>query len=950
MSAKRIGPPKERYATGPKCDGCLHRGLSRGYAPISCPTVRLDDTGGTVVETGEPLSEFLFIMEALGADEVELGRNAVGPTGNLFDKLLREQTPLRRQDVALLNPVRCRPIAFDGDKPATLDYNKDNVTQKPSFDQIRECCSRYFDEVIEKGDFKRIVCLGGVAAYAMLGRQVEISKFRGTIFEPGRMKKCTRCLGSGKVESKARKCKVCKGRGQLKCSACGGVSKHRKKCTSAFSKCESCTKGMVPGPLKPCRECGGAGEVPEDPSQPHVCKKLKPGQLMMITYHPAYLMRNPGMWPVVERDFQRLTEMEEELSYAASAVYDEYPPVGVGISAEIVSGDSKPDFAGLATGNGDYPITIDLETTGLDADSGKITHFAFTDRPGYGCVLRPDDERVRRLLQRPTLVGQNIVLFDWWWLERHGFKIPATTEIVDTRFLGKLVNPDTPNDLSYLTSELADPPLRGYWKAKDDYRRHIERVACIDVDATTRVLRGARERLERTSQWQFVNDYIIPISRVVFESRLAGMKVNKARMKDALGKIELALAERRAELPDWGGVIKSEGQHAKVQKWLYEVLQLPIQKKQGTWQPTAGRKALDDLKGLIGRNDKKVEHVADEKKAEALDFIDLLQELRDMSKLSTGFLRYEYSKESKVHPELNPLGTATLRPTCSDPNVLQVPSCKCKPPCHGTEKHKCPGSSCTGTNPRCKNARWVFIPDQDDWEIMSVDLSQAEVIGFLWYAEQWSVLDEILNKGQDAYQIIANKIFGREASAQERDQAKVDTLAFIYGEGDNTQALRLRLSVEDIKRRREVYLAALPGVRDFRDQIIRSAMQRGFVESPWGVRRYIRVDRAYGRAANEACNAPIQNICPMITGHAMIKLHAQLPKPARLWTAWVYDEINFVYPKEMRLQVYEAAREILGAPVKQMPARPIGMGDGLRFRLDFATGDDWGHLRKMEVN
>ena len=44
---------------------------------------------------------------------------------------------------------------------------------------------------------------------------------------------------------------------------------------------------------------------------------------------------------------------------------------------------------------------------------------------------------------------------------------------------------------------------------------------------------------------------------------------------------------------------------------------------------------------------------------------------------------------------------------------------------------------------------------------MSVDLSQAEVIGFLWYAEQWDVLDEILNKGKDAYQIIANKIFGR---------------------------------------------------------------------------------------------------------------------------------------------------------------------------------------------
>ena len=146
-----------------------------------------------------------------------------------------------------------------------------------------------------------------------------------------------------------------------------------------------------------------------------------------------------------------------------------------------------------------------------------------------------------------------------------------------------------------------------------------------------------------------------------------------------------------------------------------------------------------------------------------------------------------------------------------------------------------------------------------------------------------------------------------------------------------------------------MYLYALPGVQDFRVQLIRSAMQRGYVESPWGVRRYIRVEKSTGRAANEACNAPIQNICPMITGSAMIKLHAQLPKPARLWPAWVYDEINFVYPKEMRNQVYEAAKDILGAPVKQMPARPIGMGTGLKFRLDFACGSDWGHLQKLEA-
>ena len=82
----------------------------------------------------------------------------------------------------------------------------------------------------------------------------------------------------------------------------------------------------------------------------------------------------------------------------------------------------------------------------------------------------------------------------------------------------------------------------------------------------------------------------------------------------------------------------------------------------------------------------------------------------------------------------------------------------------------------------------------------------------------------------------------------------------------------------------------------------------------------------------------------MVTGFAMIKLHAQLPKPARLWTPWVYDELNFVYPRELREQVFEAAQDILGAPVCKMPASPIRMGSGLCFRLDTNVGQNWGMM------
>lgn len=1017
---RRVGPPRERYKFGPACGplgregsvldsangegqggdcvrdgGCLYRPISRGYAPMEGPGVEYEERDGTVFEVGSSpggvgaslsSSDFLLLMEKIGPDEVATGRLAAGGTGRTLERLLRDNTPLLRSDVYIANLVRCQSIAYEahetcngrgcdgcdnGQLPATND-NGDHIDISPSYDQIRECGRRYLDDVLERFEGKYIVCLGAAATYYMLGRAVAISKHRGTIFQPGVTIECPRCRGQKSVPGRKRNCTKCKGRGTLKCK-CGGVTKHKKKCEivvttghadyPGFELCTKCSGGKVAGRPKKCPECDGVGEIPEDRDKPHVCDKLKPHQLMMITYHPAAMMKEPAkLVPIVEKDFSRFTKMEEELKYEQSAVYVYYPEAGgSGIANEILDRSllAGQYSGGVGVGKDvdgripNPPLIFDLETTGLvnGADVPDITHFAFTDRAGYGAVIRPDDPRVRRLLESyPVLVGQNVVLFDWWVLEHNGFKIPPTAEVVDTRYLGKLINPDTPNDLPYLTAELADPPLRGYWKAKDDYRRHIERVACIDVDATARVLRGAWDRLEQTGQAEFARQYIIPISRVVFEMRLAGMKVDKSRMIEAQKRVDAHLAERRQSLPDWGGT-HTEGQHAKVMAHLYEELQLPIQKKRPDFKKTANKAALETLLGLLGRNDPKVKHLDEEKQQEASEFLNLLLELRDMSKLSNSFLRYRYSADSFVFPELNPVGTATLRPTCSDPNILQVPGCKCKPACHGTEKHKkedC-GPKCKGTNPRCKNARWVFIPDHPGWEIMSVDLSQAEVIGFLWYAEQWDVLNDILNGGQDAYARIATRIFGRDPTSAERDRTKVDTLAFIYGEAERTQALRLRIHVDEIRERREAYMVALPGVKAFREELISKAIRDGFVESPWGVRRYIRVESRRGRAANEACNAPIQNICPMVTGEAMLKLHAQLPKPARLWVPWVYDELNFVYPKELRSEVYEAARDILGGPVAKLPAPAIKMGSGLRFRLDFAVGKDWGHLTPLEV-
>jgi DNA polymerase-1 len=199
----------------------------------------------------------------------------------------------------------------------------------------------------------------------------------------------------------------------------------------------------------------------------------------------------------------------------------------------------------------------------------------------------------------------------------------------------------------------------------------------------------------------------------------------------------------------------------------------------------------------------------------------------------------------------------------------------------------------------------------------------------------------------DAHFALAQQILGRDPTKQERSDFKTTTFALLYGEMDKTTAYRLGVSLDEVRRAREMYFRMLPGVVEARTSFIHSAQQKGFVTSPFGVRRYIRVDRETGRAANQAANAPIQNIPPMVIGQKMLRLARELPKPARLWLQ-VHDEVGLTYPKALRAEVETCVREVFRMPVKEMPSAPLGMAGGLVFPIDCEVGSTWGSVQDIE--
>jgi uracil-DNA glycosylase len=115
----------------------------------------------TVFGVGNPNARLCFLGEAPGADEDRTGEPFVGRAGRLLTKII-EACQLKREDVYILNMIKCRPPENRNPLPTELSNCRGFLEQQ--FDLIRP---------------EFICCLGAVAAQNLLSTTMSIGKLRG---------------------------------------------------------------------------------------------------------------------------------------------------------------------------------------------------------------------------------------------------------------------------------------------------------------------------------------------------------------------------------------------------------------------------------------------------------------------------------------------------------------------------------------------------------------------------------------------------------------------------------------------------------------------------------------------------------------------------------------------------------------------------------------------------
>jgi DNA polymerase len=111
-------------------------------------------------------AELMFVGEGPGEQEDLQGLPFVGRAGELLTRMIERGLGIPRRSVYICNIVKCRPPG----------------NRTPLADEVAACCP-FLDGQIDAVAPKVIVALGKPAASLLLGREIAITRVRGTWHE-----------------------------------------------------------------------------------------------------------------------------------------------------------------------------------------------------------------------------------------------------------------------------------------------------------------------------------------------------------------------------------------------------------------------------------------------------------------------------------------------------------------------------------------------------------------------------------------------------------------------------------------------------------------------------------------------------------------------------------------------------------------------------------------------
>lgn len=403
-------------------------------------------------------------------------------------------------------------------------------------------------------------------------------------------------------------------------------------------------------------------------------------------------------------------------------------------------------------------------------------------------------------------------------------------------------------------------------------QEQIAKYACEEAAIALRIKPLLTGEVEKEGMSKLLYDVELPISTVLAEMEITGVRLDVAALKEAAQQLEERLGQLEKEIFELAGEEFNVGSPSKVGEILFDKLQLdPKAKKTKTGQYSTSE---DVLEKVAGKN----------------PIVGKILEYRQLKKLLTTYLTALPAAinpaTGKVHTVYNQTVTATGRISSSAPNLQNIPV----------------------REEQGREIRRAFIADEGHL-FLSADYSQIELRLVSDFAHDETMLEAFKN-GDDIHSITAAKIYHKnpeDVTADERRHAKTANFGILYGISAFGLATRLGIPRADAKMIIDNYFDTFPTIKRYMHNSVEEARDNGYVSTKMGRKRRLpdinsKNPVVRGYAERNAINAPIQGSAADIIKVAMVEIYKEFTerKLKSRMIMQVHDELNFdVLPEEL---------------------------------------------------
>lgn len=583
-------------------------------------------------------------------------------------------------------------------------------------------------------------------------------------------------------------------------------------------------------------------------------------------------------------------------------------------------------------------LSVDLETTGLDAMQCRIVGVALcahegtayyidvddpdTDQPSslfddhetrHGLPVRAVLDRIEPMLTNPQVgkCGQNLK-FDMLILKRYGIDVAPVS--FDTMLASYVLDPDKLHNLDALSERwlqyqpISITSLIGEKKSQQISMRDVDaaRVAEYageDADLALKLTNMMHQRLSDEGLLDFARRVEFAAVPVLVTMEYNGICIDTQALA-GLGEFMRSEATRLEALI-WKEAgkeftISSPKQLAEV---LFEDLMLPASKKTKTGYSTDSS-VLSEL-------------------AEMYPIAQMVLDYRQVEKLRSTYVeslpRLINPHTGRVHTTFNQTVAATGRLSSTEPNLQNIPI--------RTELGQ--------------QIRKAFVPQRDGHVIVSADYSQIELRIMASFSRDAGLLDAFA-QGADIHAATAAVLFDVDRSAvtsEQRRIAKTVNFGIMYGQGAFGLAGQLGISRGEAQDIINNYFEKYAGIKRYIDETVASTRDRGYATTVLGRRRYFPTIMSNNRglrtaAERAAINMPIQGTAADMMKLAMVRVHDRMRREgcSSLLMLQVHDELVFECPTSEVDLITAIARE------EMQQALPL---EGVPVVVETGVGGSW---------